>query len=116
DALEVGEVGAGERGDHIGRPECGRHVDAGDPGVRVWAAQDRQVQHAGHGHVLGPAGAAADEVRVLLAEPGAADLAFGDGGGHVPLTPTGWADSSGAEAGSARICAAASRTARTMFW
>ena len=44
-------------------------VDGHDPGVRVRAAQDRAVEHAGELHVVHEGAAAADEALVLLARP-----------------------------------------------
>ena len=74
DALLVGEVGAGEHVDHVGRGLGRRGVDAGDRRVRERAAHHRQVQHPGQRDVVGPAGAAGDQPLVLLAAPVAADL------------------------------------------
>ena len=74
-ALLVGEVLAGEGGDHARALQRAGDVDRGDLGVAHRAAQDRQVQHAGHGQVVGPGGAAGDQVRVLLALARLADLA-----------------------------------------
>ena len=54
-ALLVGEVRAGEDGDDAGAALGLGGVDRGDRGVRDRAAQDREVQHAGQGDVVGPA-------------------------------------------------------------
>ena len=53
-----------------GRLLGGAHVDAGDAGVRDGAADDRQVQHPGQDHVVGPGGAPGDQPGVLLAPAG----------------------------------------------
>ena len=57
-------------------------VDRPDPGVRIGAAQDRGVQHAGQRHVVEVAATAADETYVLLAlHPAEADRVAGLAGG-----------------------------------
>ena len=61
----VGDVGAGEDGHHAGHRGRGRGVDGQDPGVGVWAAQDRQVGHARHLDVVEIAALAGDEALVL---------------------------------------------------
>ena len=75
-ALLVGEVRAGERGDHAGDLERAAHVDAGDPGVREWAAHEGDVQHPGQDDVVGPVGLAGDQPGVLLAGTGPAELGW----------------------------------------
>ena len=100
-ALLVGDVRAGQDGDHAGRGAGRLGVDAGDPRVRERAADHREVQHAGQDDVVGPAGPAGDQARVLLAAARIADLGRRAvlGGGHRPPP-----------------AAAAARTAFTMFW
>ena len=76
-ALLGGEVGAGEGGDHAGLVERAADVDPGDLRVRVRAAQEGHVQHAGQLDVVGPVGLAGDQLGVFLAQPGPADLGGG---------------------------------------
>ena len=70
----VHEVGAGVGGDDAGQRQGGLHVDRGDAGVGVGAAQDRHVQRARDVEVVGEAGLAGEQGRVLPApHPGADD-------------------------------------------
>ena len=63
---------------HARQRRRGAGVDRPDPGVRVRAAQDRGVQHAGHGHVVDVIALPAKESRVLLAgHPAEADRVAG---------------------------------------
>src|ERR1022692_1220878 len=64
-ALLAGEVGAGERRDHAGDLPGGADVHRGDLRVRIRAAQESHVDHAGQGDVVGPVGLAGDEPGVL---------------------------------------------------
>ncbi len=56
DVTPVGQVGAGQRGEHPGARSGGGHVDAIDPGVCVRAAADRGMQHARQMQVSGVTG------------------------------------------------------------
>ncbi|KKK96477.1 hypothetical protein LCGC14_2662360, partial [marine sediment metagenome] len=51
---------AGQRGNHAGHRFRPGGVDALDPRMRVFAAQDFRVQHVGEGHVVDIAGLAGD--------------------------------------------------------
>ena len=73
-ALGLAEVLAREDLVDVQRPVGGLDVDAQDLGVRVRAADHRQVEHARERDVVGPAGAAGDEALVLLAAAVLADL------------------------------------------
>ena len=101
-ALLGGEVRAGVGGDHARLVPGRADVHRGDPGVRVRAAEEGDVQHPGQRDVVGPVGLAGDEALVFLAQAGLAEFGgFGLGclGRGHSLTPA-WA---------------ARRTARTMF-
>ena len=107
----VGDVGAGEDGDHAGHGACRRRVDGPDVGVGVRAAQDRQVGHARHLDVVEVAALAGDEARVLDPLDGGAE----DVGGHRARLPSQDARPA-ASAVPSRVVRAASRMAATMFW
>ena len=80
------EHGAGDDRVHLRVRLGGGGVDRHDPGVRVRAAQDRAVQHAGQVDVVDVAALAADEADVLLAEHAAeADRVAGGAGGNCGI-------------------------------
>jgi hypothetical protein len=91
-ALLPGEVRAGEGSHHAGHGTGGGQVDPGDPRVRVRAAGEGHVQHAGQLDVVGPVRLAGDQARVLLADAGPAHLGPGPdlGVGAHEVTPA-WA-------------------------
>ena len=65
------DVGAGEHGHHAGRPSGLLDVHGGDPRVREWGPDQRQVQRTGQpivGQVIGVGGAPREEHRVLVAD------------------------------------------------
>jgi hypothetical protein len=76
-ALLAGEVRAGEGGHHAGHGPGGGQIHPGDPRVRVRAAGEGHVQHAGQLDVIGPVRLAGDQPRVFLADAGPADLGRG---------------------------------------
>ena len=103
-ALLRGEVGAGVGGEDPGGLAGRGHVDGGDPRVRVRAAQERDMHHAGERDVVGPVGLPGDQAGVFLPCPGLADLGRGEiGRGHAVTSVVA-------------VPFAARRTARTMFW
>ncbi len=110
----VVEIGAAEGGDHVRLRKRAADVDPGEAGVRVRAAQDREVHHAGQVEVVRPPGLAGDEAGVLLAQPGPTDLWLADGRGHAPTSAGLAGTASGAAVAPAPLFAAA-WTARTMF-
>ena len=63
----LGEVVAGPGGDHVRVRKGRRDVDAADARVRVRAAHDGEVDHAGQAHVVDPLRLAADERQIFLA-------------------------------------------------
>ena len=67
------EVGAGVDGDDAGHGGRGRGVDRGDAGVGVRAAGEGEVERARDGEVVGEAGFAREERRVLPAQEPLAD-------------------------------------------
>ena len=77
------DVRAGEHGHHAGQREGAARVDAHDPRVRVRAAQDRGVQHAGHAGVVDELGAPGDQRGILHAGQFASDPAALAGGNVV---------------------------------
>ena len=81
-----GEVRAAVRGDHAGHRGSARQVDASDSGVRVRAAQQREVQRARDVEVVGVLGLAGEQCRVFAAQQplthdGGGPF-FGDGHDH----------------------------------
>ena len=92
-ALLGGEVGAGEDRDDAGHAARGAGVDTGDAGVRDGTAQDRQMLHPGQHDVVGPPGAAGDQMLVFLTQPGPADFGFGGGGHRTPPAVSAFAAS-----------------------
>ena len=109
-----GQVARGERGHHARLPQCRSGVHIDQTGVRHRAAQDRQVQHAGQRDVLRPHRPASDQPGVLLPLARRPDFGGGPLLGHGHAPPPIGTDCGCAAAG--RMTAAASRTARTMFW
>jgi hypothetical protein len=63
----LGEVLAGDDGQHAGHRQRLAGIDLHDPGVGVRAADDVQVQHPGKLDVVDVGPSTADEARVLLA-------------------------------------------------
>ena len=102
-ALLGGEVRAGVGGDHPRLVPGRADVHRGDPGVRVRAAEERDVQHPGQRDVVGPVGLAGDEALVFLAQARLAELS-GFRLGYLSL-----------RGHSLTPACAARRTARTMF-
>ena len=103
-----------------GMPRAAAGVDTGDAGMRDGTAQDRQVLHPGQHEVVGPPGAAGDQMLVFLAQPGLADFRFGGGGHRTPPAVSAFAASVGRRrrrsVAPPRSRCAASCTALTMFW
>jgi hypothetical protein len=58
---ERAQVGAGHDGDHARQRLRHAHLDGEDSGVRVGAAQKRQVQHARQLHVVHITALASDQ-------------------------------------------------------
>ena len=119
-ALLGGEVGAGEDGDDAGHAARGAGVDTGDAAMRDGTAQDGQVLHPGQHDVVGPPGAAGDQMLVFLANPCLADFWFGRGGHRTPpavsaFAATAFASAAVSSLAVARKRCAASCTALTMF-
>ncbi len=67
------ELAAGEGGDDTLRLARLRDVDAGDPRVRIRAADDVRPDHPGRTQVVDVATLAGEEPRVLLAQDGLSD-------------------------------------------
>ena len=65
---QVGQLGAGEHLDDAGQTLRRRRVDRRDAGVGERAAQDGHVQRAGQDEVIGEAGLAGEQGRVLPAQ------------------------------------------------
>jgi hypothetical protein len=74
------QVLAGEDGHDAGPRAGGARVDTPDPGVRERAPDDRHVERAGRGDVVGPRGSAGDQCGVLAAGHAPADEGRGLGG------------------------------------
>ena len=70
---QVGDVGARVGGDDAGQLECAGHVDTGDAGVGVGAAQHREVQGAWDIEVVGEPGLAREQGGVLPTQHALAD-------------------------------------------
>ena len=102
-ALLGGEVRAGVGGDHARLVPGRADVHRGDPGVRVRAAEEGDVQHPGQRDVVGPVGLAGDEAFVFLAQARLAEFS-GFRLGYLSL-----------RGHSVTPACAARRTARTMF-
>ena len=91
--LQRFEHGAGDHGLHLRMGFGGRRVDRHDASMRVRAAQDRAVQHAGQVHVVDVVALAAHEPHVLLAQhaaepdrvPRRADRYLGGGHASTPV-------------------------------
>ena len=96
----VFDVVPGDDRDHARHRLCGAHVDAPDPGVRVVAALEHQVQRARLHDVREEASPAGGEPMVFLASEPAADPAFACPGHSLLLRHL--------------VALAASRTASTM--
>src|SRR5216117_1336619 len=80
--VHPGEVLAGEDRDHAGvRLRLG-DVDLADLRVRVWAAHERRIGHAGQLEVVGVVTPARDESRILATLDGFAEQARVGRGGH----------------------------------
>jgi hypothetical protein len=100
----VGEVGAGERGDHVAVRERARDIDALDARVRIRTAHDRHPHHAGQAHVVDVLREPGQQRGVLFSFGRRSDDAADDGllcGGRHDPTST---------------APAAACTARTMLW
>ncbi len=85
------EILAGDDGFHAGHRQRGRAVDIDDLRVRVGAAHDRHVQHAGEAQVVDVIALALEEARILLALHRHAQRALGgcfDAHDASPFGPT----------------------------
>ena len=92
--------------DHPRHAGGGASVDGLEARMRMWAAQDRHVQHARQREVVDVVALAVEEARVLLALDGLADAAVHVGCGHYCPPPAATASGFGALTASALIAAA----------
>jgi hypothetical protein len=72
-ARALRQVGEGEHGHDAATRERAGGVDGVDARVRVGAAHDRRVQHAGDGDVVDVAAVAGEEASIFLAADARAD-------------------------------------------
>ena len=112
--LVLGQELTGDHGDDTGERRRRTGVDAADARVRVGAAQDCHVEHAGQHHVVDVGAPAADEACVLLASDGFADASQGRWCHRHHATPAGSGSGSGSACGAGAFLAAY-RIALTMF-
>ena len=86
----AGEVGVGDHGEHAGQGTSLGGVDRLDLGVRMRAAEDAPVEHAGQGEVGPVLGRAGDFVNAVVADrAGADDLVVAGSGCHVGVPSVG---------------------------